>query len=249
MAMYRPFYWMTDSLVFVCENQRRHWRRRGLFARRNSVIHNGVDAQAFAPPEPAQALQARAAFGLGQDDHVVGISAVLRPEKAHELLLQAVAQARSDGMHWKLLIIGDGVTRPQIEAEAQRLGLIGRVLITGLLPDVRQAIAACDVVALVSVSETFSIASIEAMAMGRPMIMSRVGGAAEQIDAGRQGYLFPSRDVAALAACLKLCWDREHAARLGQEARRRVEDEFSVAAMLDAYAALLAGHAPAPGLA
>ncbi len=241
MLVYRPFYWVSDRLVFVCDNQRRHWQRRGLFARRNSVIYNGVDAQAFVPFGTAEALQARAAFGLGADDHVVGISAVLRPEKAHELLLQAVAQARAAGMDWKMLFIGDGVTRPLVEAEAKRLGLNDRMVITGLLSDVRQAIAACDVMALVSVSETFSIASIEAMAMGKPMIMSNIGGAGEQIDPGRQGYLFPSRDVAALADCLRRCWDREHAARMGENARRRVQVEFSMQAMLGAYAALLQG--------
>jgi glycosyltransferase involved in cell wall biosynthesis len=242
MLLYRPFYWMSDRVVFVCENQQRHWRRRVLFSRRNAVIYNGVDTQFFAPFGPAQALSSRAAFGLHANDHVVGISAVLRPEKAHELLLQAVAQARTAGMGWKLLVIGDGVTRQRIEAEAQRLGLSDQMLITGLLPDVRQAIAACDVMALVSVSETFSIAAIEAMAMGKPMIMSNIGGAEEQVDTGRQGYLFPSRDVASLAECLRLCWDREHAASLGDNARRRVEAEFSMPAMLDAYTALLAHH-------
>ena len=246
MLVYRPFFWMSEGLVFVCDNQRQHWRRRGLFARRNSVVYNGVDTRRFAPLNAAQTRQARLAFGLGEDDRVVGISAVLRPEKAHELLLQAVAFAHAGGMPWKVLIIGDGVTRPAVEAEVRRLGLTAHASITGLLPDVRQAIGACDVMALVSVSETFSIASIEAMAMGKPMLMSDIGGAEEQVDVGRQGYLFPSRDVPALAECLRQCWDREHAASLGVNARRRVEAEFSEPAMLAAYAELLSAPSVRP---
>jgi glycosyltransferase involved in cell wall biosynthesis len=248
MLFYRPWFWRSDHLVFVCGNQRAHWFKRGLFARKNHVIYNGVDAEHFAPMSPHQVAVGRARYGIAATDRVVGISAVLRPEKAHELLLQAVARAREAGMHWKVLLIGDGVRRPEIDAEIARLGLGPQVAITGLLPDVREAIACCDVLSLVSVSETFSIAAIEAMAMGKPMIMSNIGGAAEQVTPGVEGELFPSRDVPALAACLARCWPQEVTEAMGQRARERVVRAFSQQAMLRDYAQLFEVPAPAKAL-
>ena len=243
MVLYRPFIWATDQMVFVCQNQRSHWRRRALFSRRNDVIHNGVDTAYFAPRLSApQRLQGRARHGWRSDDRVVGISAVLRPEKAHRLLLEAVARLKAEGLNWKVLIIGDGPERAALEADVLRLGLLRDVHITGLLPDVREAIELCDVMALVSVSETFSIAALEAMALGKPMVMSDVGGAREQVTHGVHGFLFASRDADALADVLRECAQPGRLPELARQARARVEKEFSLQAMLGAYGQLLARH-------
>ena len=243
MVLYRPFIWVTDQMVFVCRNQRAHWLRRALFSRRNDVIHNGVDTAYFAPRlSAAQRLQGRARHGWRSDDRVVGISAVLRPEKAHRLLLEAVARLKAEGLNWKVLIIGDGPERAALEADVLRLGLLRDVHITGLLPDVREAIELCDVMALVSVSETFSIAALEAMALGKPMVMSDVGGAREQVTHGVHGFLFASRDAGALVDVLRECAQPGRLPELARQARARVEKEFSLQAMLGAYRQLLARY-------
>lgn len=254
MLVYRPLFWATDHLVFVCEAQRQYWRRRGLWARRTYTIYNGVDMEHFDPSavDSRTSAQLRASAGFAKDDRVVGICAGLRPEKAHADLLSAVALLREQGVRWRVAIIGDGPERPAIERTAAELGLSDSVWITGFEPDVRGWLSACDVVALVSTSETFSIASLEAMAMRKPMIMSDVGGAREQIVQGVNGVLFPPGDVRRLAECLR-AMDPATASRMGAAARERIERDFSLPSMVRAYEALfssiVAGRASSGGSA
>lgn len=241
MLLYRGFFWSADCLVFVCENQRRHWLRRALFARRVEVIHNGVDPRFYCDRwSAAERARLRAALGFGAADYVIGISAWLRPEKNHVQLVQAAAALRARGIPARVLIIGDGATRVAIEARARALGLARQVLITGFQRDVRPFLAASDVVALCSVTETFSLAALEAMAMGRPVVHPDVGGAAEMIRPGLDGLLFPVGDTRALVGCLEALADRARAARMGECARMRVRGCFSEQAMVDRYAQLLA---------
>lgn len=243
LVFYRPFFWAAHHLVFVCDNQRRYWRWRGLWARRTHMIYNGVDLTHFdpAPYEPGVA-RTRAESGWSTDDRVVGICAVLRPEKAHVDLIAAVARLRDRGQDWKLLIIGDGPMRSVIESDIARLGLERSVRITGFQSDVRESLAACDVVALVSTAiETFSIAALESMAMGKPIVMSDVGGAREQVTHGVHGMLFPAGDVEKLSNCLGECWDKARARRMGTAARDRVRQEFSLGSMVDGYTVMLRG--------
>ena len=240
MVFYRPFFWAAHHLVFVCEGQRQHWRRRAVWGVRTHMIYNGVDLTHFDPARFASGVGAtRLALGFDTTDCVVGICAVLRPEKAHLDLLAAVARRRLEGERWKVLIIGDGPLREAIERDVARLGLLGEVRITGFQSDVREWLMACDVVALPSTAiETFSIAALEAMAMGKPMIMSDIGGAREQVEHGVHGMLFPAGDVAALAKCLSHCWDLAVVRRMGLAARHRVEREFSLQTMIDRYGSL-----------
>jgi len=244
MLVYRPFYWLAEGLIYVCEAQRRYCSRRALWARSVEVIHNGVDLQRFdAGALPQGGAEARRAYGLAVDDRVVGICAALRPEKAHLHLLEAVAMQHRQGHPWKLLIIGDGVMRGEIEARVRDLGLEAHVRLLGALADVRPAVLGCDVMALPSVAvETFSISALESMALGKPMVMSDTGGAREQVIDGRNGYVFQPGDIAGLAASLDACWPVDETVRMGREAEQVVREQFSLRAMLDKYRHLLREH-------
>ena len=239
LVFYRPFFWAAHHLVFVCQEQQKYWRKRGLWARSNHMIYNGVDLRRYVPEDeeaaPAERSRALAGAGFTSEDRIIGLCAVLRPEKAHADLLRAVATLHAKGQKWKILFIGDGPLRESIEATARELGLADSMVITGFQLDVRPFIAACDVIALPSVSETFSIAALEAMAMGKPMIMSDVGGAREQIRPGENGLLFPAGDVEMFAECVAQFWDRDFTSRLGAAARRRVQQDFSQSSMIDRY--------------
>ena len=236
----QPLLWGSDALVFVCQAQRDHWRRRGVWAPHQAVIYNGVDAARFDPaPYLAGQADLRRRYGFGPDDYVIGLCAAMRPEKAHADLLTAMAQAKSEGHPWKALLIGDGPMRAQIEAEISQLGLTQDVAISGFLDDVRPEIAICDVMALVSVTEAFSVAALESMAMGKPMILSDVGGAREQVTDGHNGWIFPASNVAALAAILVAARDRRQIESRSRKSRFVVEQRFSLEAMLDAYRLLI----------
>ena len=247
MLFYRPFIRASDRLVYVCRNQQRYWRKRLLRARQDCVIHNGVDTTHFSNRQCATETQRmRAGYGFDQADYVIGLCAAMRVEKAHGDLLQAVAQLRSTGLKVKCLLIGDGPQRTRIEQQIAGFGLTSHVHITGFQPDVRPAISCCDVMTIVSHHvETFSIATLEAMAMGKPMVMSHIGGADEQIEDGKNGFLFPKGDVAALTAALSSLRHRPYAEAMGQHARLTVEHKFSLAVMVGAYDRLFTALAAA----
>lgn len=238
MLLYRFLFWHAHCAVFVCDNQRRYWRRRLVFGRRNEVIHNGIDTAAFRPAAAASPVT-RASLGLEDSDYVIGVAAGLRPEKNHVQLVEAVRRLREDGRPARALLIGDGPTRPIVEARARDAGIGEHVLITGYQRDVRPYIELCDVMTLCSTTETFSLSAIEAMALGKPFVHSDVGGASEMIFSGWNGFLFPVGDDEALLERLHMLADRERARTMGRNARLLVEHRFSEQHMVDAYEHLL----------
>ncbi|MEI8168710.1 MAG: glycosyltransferase [Rhodoferax sp.] len=237
MLFYRPIFWTSDMLVYVCENQKKHWRTRALWARHATVIHNGIDVDFFHDKYSNEAkISLRKIYGFSGNDYVIGICAFLRPEKAHSDLLQAIAILRNNGENVKCLIIGDGPQRSEIEDKIGRLGLKQHVSITGLLNDVRPAIAACSVMALVSHNvETFSIAALESMALGKAMVMTEIGGASEQISHEINGYLYMRGDITALAKALHQLMELEHRTTIGTRARSKVANHFSLSGMVQSY--------------
>lgn len=240
LLAYRLFMWAAERAVFVCEYQRRYCLRRGLRSRRNAVIHNGVDVQHLRDAAtPAERRTLRAGLGYGEADYVLGVVGGLRPEKNQAQLLEAAAQLRAQGLAARVLLIGDGAARAALESRARALGLGPHLLITGFRDDVRPFLIACDVMCMCSFTEALSLAAIEAMAMSRPVVHSQVGGAAELIEHGRNGLLFPVADTGALVACLLRLADAGTRAAMGRAARETVERRFSERRMIDRYEELL----------
>ena len=240
MAAYRPFFWSAACAVFVCERQRSHWLRRALFGRKNRVIYNGVDVEHWKPLSgQPQAATLRRLLGFAEGDYVVGLSAVLRPEKNPVQLVRAIAELIRRGIPARALFIGDGPQRGAVEAMARKLSIADRVVISGLQEDVRPFLSVCDVVALTSFTEAFSLAAIEAMALGRPVVHPEVGGAAEMIHSGHDGWLFPVGDTATLVERLAVLADPVVRARMGENARATVVQRFSERAMVEAYERVL----------
>jgi glycosyltransferase involved in cell wall biosynthesis len=240
MMIYRLFFWTSDCLVFVCERQKRYWSRRAVLARRTEVIHNGVDTDEFAERrDAAERHTLRRALGFRDADYVIGLPAVLRPEKNPVQLVDAVAALRTLGIPARALLIGDGEMRGAVEARARALGIERDVVVSGLQRDVRPHVAACDAVVLCSLTEALSMAAIEAMALGRPVVHSDVGGAAEMIEPGRNGFLFPVSDTRALVGKLAILANRGDCERMGRAARATAEARFSEKKMVDRYEQVL----------
>lgn len=237
MLLYRRVFRAFDLLVYVSEHQRLYWQQHGLRARADLSIHNGIDCARFTDDyTPEQKLQARAAFGLRPEDYVIALCAALRPEKAHGDLLEALARLRSALPHVRGLIIGDGPERARIEARIERLGLKDAVRITGFQSDVRPLLAASDVAVLTSHAvETFSIAALEALSLGKPMVLTRIGGAAEQIQPGENGFLYEAGDIGALTGHLSALAAPDLRRQLGACAALRVRERFDAARMMQQY--------------
>ena len=199
------------------------------------VVPLGLDLAPFeqvgTPAVPGGAL--RKAVGLGPGVPLAGVLGRLVPIKDHATLLSAVASV--PGLH--LAVLGDGELRGQLEARARELGISGRTHFLGWWADTPGALADLDVVALSSRNEGTPVTLIEALAAARPVVATDVGGVRHVVQPNETGWLCPAGDPAALAALLEraVFSDRDTAARLGAEGRRRAGARFGQERMLAEY--------------
>lgn len=235
-AVYRRFYRIAEHVVFVSKLQRQFFDRLGVRRRSDEVIHNGIDLERFSIPIIAtEAGRLRHSLGFSGTDLVIGMCAGFREEKRQIDLLEAVRRLRDKGLPAKALLVGDGLMRPQIEARRDALGLQGDVVLCGFQQDVRPYVSACDVMALTSHAETFPIATLEYMALGKPLVASNVGGLSEQIVDGHNGLLYAPGDIDALVAQLERLAAFSTRQTLSDNARREVEARFSLPAMIERF--------------
>ena len=200
---------------------------------RVKVVYNGVEIGV----RPVARQVARAELGrelgidLGPSRPVVVVPARLHPMKGHVDLLAAVAELQSDLPGLVVLCAGGGPLAAQLPALAAAVGLGGIVRFIGHRNDVAQLIAASDVVALASRREGLPLALLEAMAAGRPVLATAVGGVPEAVQDGEVGRLVPARRPEVFAAALRqMVTEPLVAARWGEAGRREVAARFSASA-------------------
>jgi len=241
----RIFFGLSDMLIYISECQAAYWRSRGVRARAERVIHNGVDVDFFSTAQ-AEALRgaARRRMGLRDSDYVVGLCGRFWPEKNHPQLIDAMAQLRDEGVPVKAVLVGGGPDESAVREYVRARGLADAVIFAGEQKDVRPYIAAFDVGVLCSTMETFSVAALEIMAMGRPMVLSALGGASEMVLEGKNGFLFPVGDTRAFVGHLRSLYDASRRSAMGSKARQIVVERFSHGEMVRSYSAVLSsfGH-------
>jgi glycosyltransferase involved in cell wall biosynthesis len=202
-----------------------------------SLIYNGVDLERYNHQQPCCTLHED--YSIPEDAQIVGVVARLEAEKGHRTLLEAwplvlAAQPRA----W-LLIVGEGSERDSLEAEAASLGISDRVVFTGRREDVPAVTAALDVSVLPSYREAQGLSVLEAMALGRPVVASRVGGIPEMIEDGVSGLLVPPNDREALAsAIVRLLADHPFADMIAKRGHDLVHDRFCVELMVNSIEAI-----------
>ena len=194
------------------------------------IIQNGVDPDRFPyVPDPPRSTPLASSLGIRPNDSVVGIIAVMRPEKDHATFLRAARLVLDRVPHARFLIVGDGPRRDDIRRQAAEVGVAHRTIFTGMREDVSELLALTDVFTLSSTSECFPMSVLEAMATGRPTVCTAVGGVPEIVHDGVTGYLVPPSDPAALAQRLvELLRDPVQGQTMGKAARARVELEFNL---------------------
>jgi glycosyltransferase involved in cell wall biosynthesis len=204
------------------------------------TIYNGVDTTRFSPPSAGQRSAARARLGLGAGDFVVGMLAGFRPEKNHDTFFAGLLQALADIPALKVIAVGAGPSLAQWRKDIAATELGARIVFTGDVADVVPYLWAMDVGCLTpATNEGFSNAVLEQMAVGLPMIVTAVGGNAEAVVDGESGRTIAPRDPAALARALaELYADPVRRAVLGNAARKRVEEKFSLEYMCAEHARL-----------
>jgi glycosyltransferase involved in cell wall biosynthesis len=190
------------------------------------VIANGIELELFDSPI-SDVVAARRALGAHGAERLVLVPAVLRAGKGHEVLLEAMPPLLARVPTTRVLIVGGGEREPELRARARDLGEAVRFL--GPREDVPLLLAACDLVVLPSLSEALPTALMEAAAVGRAVVATRVGGVPEVVQDGRTGLLVPANDAQALAeAMAALLGDAERSRAFGAAARKLAWERFGI---------------------
>lgn len=232
MMLLRAAARLVGGFVCVSEQTRAYAEQTGEAPRRRlHVIDNGIDTHLFRPSEERR-TQLRKTLKLGEHVTVLGTVGRLSTVKNQALLLRAAAPLL-DERH-ALVIAGDGPERPALEQLAATLGCAGHVQFLGARSDVDAVLNALDVFVLSSDTEGLPLVLLEAMASELPVVSTDVGGIGAVL--GSRGSLVPKGDEAALLeAIAALCDDPTERRRLGSLGRARVEADYSLASMHDAY--------------
>ena len=204
------------------------------------LIHSGVD------PRPFEAC--------GKDSRsfshpvVVGTAAVLEERKGHRVLLEAARQLKEQGCQIKYYLAGDGSLRRQLEEMTVNLGLKNEVDFLGFVSDIPAFLASIDLFVLPSLYEGLGVSVLEAMAAGKAVVASRVGGLAELVIDAVTGFLVPPQSVEGLVEAIsKLAREGSLTQEMGKKAAERVRENFTLEQMANKneayYYALLEGEA------
>ena len=226
---------LTDHVACVSADVRDRAVASGLPAEHATVVRNAV-----VPPDALtdeRRAQLDAELGLGDGPLGVMIGRLV-PQKNHDRFIRAATVVAERLPDARFLILGDGPLRSEIEAKVRAAGLAERVRLTGVRPDARDLIARSDALVFSSDWEGLSIAALEALAAGVPVVSTDVEGMRELL-AGGAGVTAPLDDGTALGERIaEVLSDPERRDGMGAAGKALVAAEFSPARMTDAYEAL-----------
>lgn len=213
-------------------------RAEGCPRKKVFVIPNGVDVDRFRPLPSDESL--RQSIGLPVGAPTAAIVAALRPEKNHELFLDAAAKVLRQVPDARFLVIGDGVRRTELERRAAELGITGSVHFLGTRADVPQLLSLVDVLLLTSHMEANPVSILEGLACGKPVIATRVGSIPETVHDGQNGFLVEPGDSDHLAMkATRLLANRKESQELGSRGRLGVMENWSIDQMVQGYQDLI----------
>lgn len=224
-------------VVCVSDGLRRELAAAGLDERRMTVVHNGIDVDEVQRLAGSVAPTMRAELGIPAQAPCLMAVGRLSQEKGHVYLLRAAQQVMAQRPDVHVVIVGEGPLRHTLEEEARRLAIADRVAFVGFQAAAPAYMVQCDVLINPSLSEALGNVVLEAMALGKPVIGSAVGGIPEIIVDGQTGLLVPPADSGALAsALLQLLADPAATQAMGQRAAARVQEAFTIERMADGLA-------------
>lgn len=239
IAAQRAAYACATTVVANSNAAGARLRREGVPAAKIAIIPNGIDLAAFRPRTPRL-------------PRTVIVVANLRPEKRHDVLIDAAPIVLRHFPDARFQFVGDGPERARLEAHAAARGVSAAIEFAGHEPDVPARLSRADLFVLPSQSEGFPNAVIEAMASGLAVVASDLEATRELIEDGHTGLLVPAGDANALASALcRLMADEDAVERIGSSARAHVFGRYSfdrmIAAFDDLYTVQLSRrHAAAP---
>jgi glycosyltransferase involved in cell wall biosynthesis len=231
----------VDAVVAISQTIADQLITSGVQRKNIRVIHSGIDPCRFAGPTRGE----RKTAGVP----LIGTAAVLEERKGHRTLLHAAGMLKDQGHRFKLALAGDGSLRNSLCAMIEALDLTREVTLCGFVTDMPQFLAGLDLFVMPSLYEGLGVAALEAMAAGKAVVASRVGGLAEVVLDCETGLLVPPGDADGLArAIARLLSDESLRTAFGRRGAERVAQSFSLERMASqneqCYYDLLAGDAP-----
>jgi glycosyltransferase involved in cell wall biosynthesis len=235
----------TEHNVWGRYHRATYWANRLTFSRNDHVlavsqeVHRSIQALPWGGWPPVETLYhgpdraelarwrgtdgVREEFGIAEDAPLIGTVANFKAHKGYPHLMTAAAAVCRELPSARFVLVGQGPLEPEIKARARELEIDGAVIFTGYREDVPRLMAAFDVFAMSSLHEGLSIALLEAMSLGKPPVVTRVGGLPEVVGTD-EGFVVEPADPQALAdRIITLLREPELRARVGLAARRRAE--------------------------
>jgi len=232
---------LHPHMTLVCGNSRAvvdQLRDEGIEPTQLRLIYNGIDTESYTRPFDKVATRIR--LSVPRDALVFVVVANLIPYKGHADLIEAFARIKTQlPTPWRLLCLGrdDGIGA-ELQSQAKAHGMEGNIQFLGSRTDVPDFLRLADVGVLCSHQEGFSNAVLEGMAAALPMVVTDVGGNAEAVIDGENGYVVPPRDPVRLGEALLRVANDEDRSAMGERGQRRVQECFSISACIDAYETL-----------
>lgn len=216
---------------------------RAVSAEKVVCIPNGIDVKKYSSASPSDRSDFRKELGISSNTPLCGIVSRLSSEKNLFLFIDAVRRVTNKMPTAMFVIAGDGPERNALSAHISGNSLDDNVLLLGQRNDIPRLLSALDLFVLCSKTEGMPLTLIEAMAAGRPVIATDVGGVREVVEDGRTGIVIPSGDEVVLSEkMLELLLDRRKSKSLGSAAKERAFSHFHLSSMVDSYFKLYRGR-------
>lgn len=234
LSRFRRYLSLADSVVAVSQDLRRTLLQHPVAYRGPvHVIYNGIDGARFSPSD---GVETRASLGATEGDFLIGAGVVLSTQKAISVLVDAARLATAILPNLRIAIAGDGPLRSELESKIKSEGLEGVFRLVGFQEDMRRFLSALDAYVLPSLWEGLPLGLLEALAMGKFIICTWVGGNPEIVTHEENGYLVPPRDPQALSrAIVRAAADPTFLAQAKQVNRTKFEANFSEECMMQQY--------------
>jgi sugar transferase (PEP-CTERM/EpsH1 system associated) len=209
-------------------------KSRGIRSEKVSIIHNGIDTDNFFKPECR--YEKRKKLGIGPEIIVMGNIARLVPLKNHQFLLGIFKELLKNFANLKLVLVGDGPLMKDLKIISQETGISDSVMFLGERKDVAELLAVFDLFILPSLTEGISITLLEAMAAGKVVIASEVGGNSEIVENGKTGMLIPLGDTSRWVEIIKsIIKNNDIKNSFSENARWAVAKRFGLGMMVESY--------------
>lgn len=229
------FSFFTNRIIVVADYLKRDLINNEKFDENKiSVIYNGIDV--LECNVKSDQTKIRGGLNLDRDVPVIGIVARLDPIKNHKCLIKAMKEVADKLPETVLLIIGDGPISSELKSLVNDLKLAKNVQFLGMRSDIPELMSIINVFVLCSKSEGLSVTILEAMAAGKPIVATRVGGTPELIEHGIHGLLVePDNQEALSDALIELLTDTSKAIKMGEAAKKKSLENFTLDIMLRKY--------------